>query len=167
MKPEKLTDRWATPRIFVKGLEITFGQRFTVDAAASEQNAKCRRFISRVQDGRLAKHYTRHDLIFCNPPYSNNQIASWVDSAFCTSGAWVFVLPNSTETQWFKRLAEQAYVYFVHGRISFEPPSGLRNSTNRGSNIVAFIPPRLPSGQQLRIIPPAFSFLKATTGMQC
>jgi hypothetical protein len=57
------TDEWPTPR---HELNAEFG--FTLDPCASAENAKCRTFYTKVQDG-LKQDWKTHR-VFCNQPYA-------------------------------------------------------------------------------------------------
>lgn len=59
------TDEWATPQAFFDKLNDEF--RFTLDPCASPENAKCKKFFTKEQDGRLQDW--GKEIVFCNPPY--------------------------------------------------------------------------------------------------
>lgn len=174
LKPEKPTDCWGTPPAFVRGLEGFYHRKFTVDAAASEGNAKCKRFITREQNGLDLNHYKDSDFIFCNPPYSPPNITRWVSGALDSPFCWVMLLPSSTDTNWFMWVAKSSrcVVTFVHGRINFIPAPGVSVSSNRGNSIVVLInyPPWLdgsdePSEELWPRSPERFGFIHAN--MDC
>lgn len=78
--------------------------RFTLDAAATEQNTKCAQFC---RDG-LTESWAGHS-VWCNPPYSD--VGSWVEKASeeilngCES--IVMLVPaNRTEQSWWQELVE-------------------------------------------------------------
>jgi site-specific DNA-methyltransferase (adenine-specific) len=83
------TDEWPTPRWFFKKLNRRF--QFTLDAAATADNALCPLFFTRAQDG-LQQDWKDHR-VFLNPPY-RRQISRWLVKAFEASrrGALVVVL---------------------------------------------------------------------------
>ena len=66
--------------------------------------------------------------VFLNPPYSKT--ALWVDKAIAEkktgrTGKTVFLIPNRTETRYFRRLVdENASVYFFTGRLAFGDGTG-------------------------------------------
>jgi len=77
---------------------------FTVDVAATPENAKLPRFYT-IDDNGLERDWIG-ERVYCNPPYS--QIRPWVEKAG-TSGAElvVMVLPaNRTEQPWWQELVE-------------------------------------------------------------
>lgn len=103
--------------------------QFTVDVAASPENAKCKRFYTEQNSGLTASW--KGERVYCNPPFSN--IAPWVRKAWAEGKAElvVMVLPaNRTEQRWWQELIEpfrdQALspltVEFVPGRWRFIKP---------------------------------------------
>lgn len=128
-------DRATPPEVFAE-LHERFG--FTLDAAASAENAKLQRFYSAADDG-LASGWAG-ERVWCNPPYSN--IEPWVEKAWHSmerrlpNGSWVepadlvvMLLPaNRTEQGWWQRHVEPARragtltVEFLSGRMRFINP---------------------------------------------
>lgn len=127
---EKVDDRETPPEVFDE-FDKRFGP-FTLDAAASAHNAKCRAYYDREDDG-LARTW-QSDIVWCNPPYSD--IRPWVEKAW---KEWrlrnlygdqprriVMLLPaNRTEQAWWQDLIEPARrdgsieVEFIRGRMRF------------------------------------------------
>jgi phage N-6-adenine-methyltransferase len=111
------TDEWATPQSLFDELSAVFGG-FTLDPCATPQNAKCRNFFTRHQDG-LAQRWDGK--VFMNPPYGRD-IGRWVKKAYEESldGALVVcLLPARTDTRWWHDYAKHGYVYFLRGRLRF------------------------------------------------
>lgn len=113
----KNTDNWETPQSLFAELDREF--HFTVDVCASEENAKCKTFFSKVQDGLQQKW---SGVCWCNPPYGR-QIAKWVEKASEAAShgnTVVMLIPARTDTKWFHE-----YVYgkteirFLRGRVKF------------------------------------------------
>lgn len=77
-RPE-VDDRALPPGDFAP-LQARFA--FTVDAAASEDNAKLPRFWTKATDG-LSQDW-RGERVYCNPPYSS--IEPWVEKAHTGGG---------------------------------------------------------------------------------
>lgn len=125
-------DRAATPADFA-----VWQQRFafSIDVAASDENAKLPRYFTAEQDAlRLSWAGER---VYCNPPYSD--IEPWLEKAH---GEWllsgrvyggpeliVMLLPaNRTEQGWWQRhvepyrLAGEIRVEFLPGRLRFLKP---------------------------------------------
>jgi phage N-6-adenine-methyltransferase len=75
-----------TPDDLFHRLRERFG--FTVDVAASRENAKLRRYYDRTSDG-LSQSW-RRERVWCNPPFSN--IPAWVDKA------WTEMISGGCET---------------------------------------------------------------------
>lgn len=124
----KVDDRATTWEVF-QPLHERFG--FTIDVAASEENAKLRRFCTLEDDG-LAQSWAA-ERVWCNPPYSD--IEPWVSKAW---QEWrsneppeliVLLLPaNRTEQGWWQRHIEpgrragELTVEFLPGRMRFLNP---------------------------------------------
>lgn len=104
---------------------------FTLDAAASADNAKCARYFAPPQDA-LAESWAG-ERVWCNPPYSH--LAPWVAKAAleaATAQVIVMLIPaNRTEQRFWQEMIEphrdgrgQIETRFVAGRINFDyPPS--------------------------------------------
>ena len=87
---------WETPIDLFKKLDDEF--HFTLDACASVENAKCRRFFSEKENG-LTKSWKK-DVCWMNPPYGY-EIGLWMAKAYLESleGATVVCLvPSRTDT---------------------------------------------------------------------
>jgi phage N-6-adenine-methyltransferase len=113
------SDEWPTPQSFFDGLHREF--RFTLDPCASPDNAKCRRFFTREQNG-LHRHWGAHR-VFCNPPYGRDMRA-WAQKCFEASrrGALVVLLAHArTDTRWFHDwvYGKAAEIRFIRGRLRF------------------------------------------------
>lgn len=81
--------------------------RFTVDVAASADNAKCPRFFTRATDG--LRQSWRSERVWCNPPFSD--IGAWVQKATeeMALGCQLvcMLLPaNRTEQRWWQEHIE-------------------------------------------------------------
>ena len=108
---------------------------FTIDVAASAENAKCERFFTPQEDG-LEQDWTG-ERVYCNPPYS--LIAPWIEKAH-TAGAdlVVMLLPASrTEQAWWQDLVEPfrdrpggVRTEFLRGRLRFLKPGQVRIAPN-------------------------------------
>jgi site-specific DNA-methyltransferase (adenine-specific) len=113
------TDEWETPQDLFDKLNAEF--HFTLDPAATRENAKCARYCTKEQDG--LKQFWGHDTVFCNPPYGR-EIGKWVEHAFNThwvnDNTIVMLLPARTDTKWFHRfLYGKAEIKFLRGRLKF------------------------------------------------
>lgn len=131
---------WSTPWPLFRLLDEEFN--FTLDAAASIDNAKCKRFFSEEQDG-LTQSWAG-ERIWLNPPYGK-ETPRWVEKAFreTQSGncelAVCLVVPR-TDTEWWYLFAQYASeIRFLKGRVAFEDPtSGKRSSPQDPSCLLVF-----------------------------
>lgn len=106
---------WTTPRWLFERLDQEFG--FTLDPAATKENALCRQYFTQAQDG-LQQDWGDH-VVFLNPPYGRG-IGRWVDKALSALGTVVMLLPARTDTKWFHALLDAGVkIRFVKGRLKF------------------------------------------------
>ena len=113
------TDDWPTPQAFFDQLNREF--KFTLDPCASAENAKCRWFYTREDDG-LKQNWRSHR-VFCNPPYGKT-MRDWARKCFEASegGALVALLAHArTDTRWFHDwvYGKADEIRFVRGRLKF------------------------------------------------
>lgn len=113
-----------TPDALFKQLHTEFG--FTLDVAASIDNAKCERFFTEDDNG-LAQPWAP-EVCWLNPPYSS--IEPWTVKAVAESRAGAVVvglLPVRTDLAWFHRdvMCADAEVRFLRGRLRFGRGNGL------------------------------------------
>lgn len=128
------TPEWETPQDLFDELDKEF--HFELDVCATKENAKCKRFYTKEDDG-LSHGWGGQ--VWCNPPYGR-EIGKWVEHAFLHShkGEIVMLLPARTDTKWF-----HTYIYnkpwseirFLKGRLKF---GGSKNSAPFPSMIVIF-----------------------------
>lgn len=126
---DKVDDR-RTPRELFDPLHEEFG--FTLDAAASADNALCARFYDLEDDG-LKQRW--HGVVWCNPPYSN--LAAWTAKAWnelafdkgVGADVIVMLLPaNRCEQAWWQdyiepfRRSGRVETRFLRGRLRFDTP---------------------------------------------
>lgn len=109
-----------TPQDFFDQLNTEF--QFTLDAAASVANAKCKVYYDEEANA-LTKHWRGR--VWCNPPYGRT-IGNWIDKAVEETArpspecCVVMLLPARTDTKWFKTISETAdEIRFVKGRLKF------------------------------------------------
>ncbi len=111
------SNEWGTDPALFEVINREFG--FTLDAAASEENAKCDRFYGVAQDG-LSQCWD--GVVFCNPPYGS-VIGKWVEKGLEESrrGAVVVMLiPARTCTGWWHDFVMRAAeVRLFRGRLRF------------------------------------------------
>lgn len=111
------TDLHATPQDFYDKLNAEFG--FNLDVCATAENAKCKRFFDKSQDG--LKQVWR-GAVWMNPPYGRG-IGEWIKKAFEESeknaSVVVCLLPARTDTKWFHDYCQRGAIWFVRGRLKF------------------------------------------------
>ncbi len=121
----EVDDRATDPGVFA-GIAARFGG-FTVDVAASAENAKCERFFDVFADG-LAQPWSG-ERVWCNPPFSS--IRAWIEKAWdeaLVAELIVLLAPsNRTDQAWWHDLVEPfrdrpcspLRVEFIRGRPRF------------------------------------------------
>jgi site-specific DNA-methyltransferase (adenine-specific) len=137
------SDEWPTPKAFFEQLNERF--RFTLDPCATDQNAKCKRYFTRKENG-LLQDWSGHT-VFMNPPYGR-EIGLWMEKAFNSShrGATVVCLvPARTDTKWWHAYAMRGEISFLKGRLKFGNASA---SAPFPSAIVIFRPSSTTKGRR-------------------
>lgn len=107
------SEEWETPPELFASLHAEFG--FTLDAAASADNAKCAEWL----DDGLAQIWT--GTVWLNPPYGR-AVGAWIRKAFeeAQRGATVVCLvPARTDAAWWHDYAMKGEVRFIRGRVKF------------------------------------------------
>lgn len=111
------TQEWETPQPFFDKLNAEFG--FTLDAAATAENAKCERYYT-IRVNALWQAW--RGVVFCNPPYGR-VIGKFVRKGFeqAQMGAVVVMLiPSRTDTRyWHNYVMRSKEIRFVKGRLYF------------------------------------------------
>ena len=129
---------WGTPSWLFDALHKVF--KFTVDAAASEHNAKCVKYFDKITDG-LTQSWA-DQRVWLNPPYGQKP-PLWCAKALLESrenGALVvMLLAARLSTGWYHDyvLAEGNCVIPLRGRLTFV---GARNCAPFSSVIVVMPP---------------------------
>lgn len=129
------TDEWSTPQHIFDELGKKF--QFDLDVCATPQNAKCKKFFTRADDG-LAQVWTGS--CWMNPPYGR-EIGLWVEKAWRSvnkehANSVVCLLPARTDTKWFHDYCwKYGDITFIRGRLKF---GGAKNSAPFPSMIVVF-----------------------------
>ena len=128
-------EKWATPQDFFDKLNDEF--HFTLDAAASPDNAKCANYFTEEQDG-LAQSWEGHT-VWCNPPYCR-KTGLWVKKAYeehqRTGCTVVMLLPSRTDVRWFHDyILGKAEIRFIKGRLKF---GGSKNSAPFANIVVIY-----------------------------
>ena len=131
------TDLWETPQDLFDKLNKNFN--FTLDVCATKENAKCKKYYTKEQDGLIKKW---KGVCWCNPPYGR-EISKWVQKASTSArkGATVvMLLPARTDTRWFHDYIykkENVKIKFIRGRLKF---GNAKNSAPFPSMLVLFRP---------------------------
>lgn len=110
-------DCWETPQWLFDELNEEF--HFTLDVAATEDNAKCPKFFTAAEDG-LTRSWAG-ERVFCNPPYGR-KVGEWVRKAYDERGSAdiVMLIPARTDTSYFHEyIWGKAEVRFIRARVSF------------------------------------------------
>lgn len=124
---EDVDDR-ALPSADFEKLQKRFS--FSIDVAATGENAKLPRFYTKASDGLFMSW--AGERVYCNPPYSS--ITSWVEKSWLETDASLIVMllpANRTEQTWWQKLIEPyrdrpaspLRVEFLAGRTRFLKPN--------------------------------------------
>lgn len=144
------SDEWATPQDLYDKLNAEF--EFTLDPCATPENAKCKRFFTKEDDG--LKQTWKDETVFVNPPYSN--ISEWVrkcrDESVVSVPPVVLLIPSRTDTKYFhgyiwdlerNQPRDGVETRFLKGRLKF---GNSKNSAPFPSVVVVFRIPRIIKG---------------------
>ena len=115
-----------TPQWLFHALNMEFG--FTLDAAASKDNAKCKRYYTAEDDG-LSKNWT-DEVVWVNPPYGKGITAKWLAKAYRESkrGATVvMVVPVRADAKWWHDYAMKGEVRLFRNRLNFDNDYGAKH----------------------------------------
>lgn len=108
---------WATPQAFFDLADAEF--HFTLDAAASADNAKCAKYYTETDCG-LLNEWT--GAVWCNPPYGRG-ISDWIRKGYEASQAGatvVMLIPARTDTAyWHDYVMRAAEIRLLRGRLVF------------------------------------------------
>jgi site-specific DNA-methyltransferase (adenine-specific) len=127
-------NNWETPQDFFDRYNEKY--HFTLDAASSDENAKCEKHFTKDDDGlhNMWGGYT----VWLNPPYGRD-IGKWVRKAWeegqKDNTVVVCLLPARTDTAWFHDYCVHGEIEFIRGRLKF---GGSKNSAPFPSMVVVF-----------------------------
>ena len=130
---------WRTPQHLFEMLNEKYGP-FTIDLAASAENALCDRYYTKEDDA-LAQCWGG-EVGFCNPPYDD--IEPWIEKAMEASvhdhAFTVFVLPVRSDRSWWRHYVARfaTEVDFLE-RLSFVSPDGYAGRDGNGSECHAVV----------------------------
>ena len=112
---------WETPQDFFNELHEKY--EFTLDAAATDENAKLPNYYT-IEDDALKQKWEGR--VFVNPPYGR-EIKHWVEKAYKESlepynECVVMLIPSRTDTiYWHEYIFGKARgIDFLKGRLKFE-----------------------------------------------
>lgn len=134
----KKSDEWPTPQWIFDELNNDYS--FTLDPAATPDNAKCDEYFTMEQDG-LTQDWDGHT-VFVNPPYSG--CFNWVKKAHeqvkeGKADKVVMLIPARVDTKWFHLYCMDnkfvSEICFIKGRLKF---GDQKNSAPFPSMIVVF-----------------------------
>ncbi len=140
----KLTDKWQTPK--------DFRDWFIENYFLPDLDVAAERFnhfgVFYLHDG-LKNDWVilgnKETEVWCNPPYSETGL--WVDRAIHQhekhpATTIIMLLKNDSSTKWFHKLIKaEANIIFLNPRIQFNPPEGLKKSSNAFSSILVELSP--------------------------
>ena len=114
-------DYWETPQSLFNALDSEF--HFTLDVAASDQNAKCKQYYTKESDG-LQKDWGG-ETVFCNPPYGSKETGLWTEKCYHEglkpNTTVVLLIPARTDRNSFHDyILGKAEIRFLRGRLKFE-----------------------------------------------
>ena len=112
--------------------------KFTLDACASDWNAKCIRFFKEREDG-LKQDWSK-EIVFMNPPYGKI-LEKWMERAYNSSlngGIVVCLVPSATDTNWWHEFAMKGEIRYLRGRPRFITKEGTWQQTFSPSVIIVF-----------------------------
>jgi phage N-6-adenine-methyltransferase len=112
----KDSNLWQTPDDLFNALNREF--HFTLDVAASKENAKVKMFISAEQDA-LKSEWS--GVCWCNPPYNlTKEFLIRAGTMACLGVTSVLLIPARTDTKYWHEWVSQAdEVRFLKGRVKF------------------------------------------------
>lgn len=134
-------NEWYTPADYIE-LANEVMDHIDLDPASSERAnevVKAKQFFT-AEDSGLEHPWA--GTVWMNPPYASNLISKFCDKLIGDlpdiSQAIVLV-NNATETEWFKKLIEQASaVCFTYGRVKFYSPDGRIAQPLQGQALLYF-----------------------------
>jgi len=121
------SDEWQSPQPLLDFLKQFYS--FDVDVCASPENAKCKKFFTKKDNG-LKKEWKAGQTHWMNPPYS--RAGEWVSKAAKSAkeGAIVIgLLANRSSSGWYRdHVAPNALVVLLHGRVAYTTAGDLRTN---------------------------------------
>lgn len=150
---------WATPQYLFDYFNDKYC--FQLDAAATEENSKCERFISPENDSlsiNWAEAYPDVHAIWLNPPYGRG-VGKWMEHCYTMSlrGHQLIaaLVMARTDTKWWHEYCMKAQtIYLIKGRIRFIGSDGIAgNSAPAPSAVVVWRNPPSPGVRYTQYTP--------------
>lgn len=145
--PKEFKDSWRTPIQVFRKLHDEFN--FKLDAAASDANHLCDKYITETQDTLTTEwscYVGSGDYVWINPPYSNPMpfIIKAAKENESNGIGCVMLLPCDPSVRWFSEAMRTAHEVrlVTDGRLSFISEESGRpvNGNNKGSIIIIWHP---------------------------
>lgn len=114
---KRIKTDYETPDYIFDPLNEEFG--FTLDVAATPENAKTKRFFTKEHDGLSQKW---EGVCWMNPPFGR-EMKKWVKKAFDewqTGCTVVCLLPVRSNTAWWHDYVMKGEVRFIRGEVKFK-----------------------------------------------
>lgn len=141
-----LNEDWETPKWLFDAYDKIF--HFNLDVCASDENALCKKYFTKEQDGLNQKWVGN---CWMNPPYGRT-IKYWLKKAYESSlnGATVVCLvPARTDTAWWHDYCMNGEIIFLRGRLKF---SNYPNNAPFPNAIVIFRAIKKPTRYKLQVM---------------
>lgn len=114
-------NEYSTPQWFFDYFDKQFN--FTLDVAATKENAKCGRYFTIETNGLLQSW--RNEIVWMNSPFGN-QLSQWIAKAHYESSTKnatvVCLMPARTCTKYFHEhiMTGASKIYIIKGRLAFD-----------------------------------------------
>ena len=147
-----MKNSWGTDPVIFNALDKEFN--FSLDAAASEKNHKCKMYMTK-ENNSLDQPWawylkdSESQSVWVNPPYGRGMIKAFMDKCVEQKGLGVtsvLLVPATLDAQWLP-ISEISEIRVVTGgRLSFyHPTNGKKiNGNTKGSMFVIFRPSKMP-----------------------
>lgn len=131
--PLTLNDWYSTPEVIFRALNSELGP-FTLDAAASPENAKVPLYYTAEQNGLVQPWRASPEergVVFVNPPYGLS-LRQWIEKAVAATNETTdeaetvaMLLPLYGDVRWFHEvvLPHVSDLIFIRGRLKFHSPA--------------------------------------------
>jgi len=136
----KKNDSWQTPQELWNDLHKIY--EFTIDLAASAENAKCNRFFS-LENSFLdqpTNALQASDVFWMNPPFScSMQFFAHLAQMKNATGVAIYKASNLETQTWQKFIFPAAtWAYFLSPRVAYEFPGETSESPPFGSALIGY-----------------------------